>query len=394
MKNILDFKLFESFYYGGDSSLETLNNSIRTIIINLSDYGSFKFNYLVEQYKIDLLSFKKEISLNPYDKNFNIDSVLKSLRNDIDDDLISALKVDKLFNDISECISTQDVENVQNSIIYLFDVYISNLEKYINSLDDCYKNKVKKDKKYSQLKGIKVNNNDIGFSDYRKQKYLLQIELNKLSEWVFKNKRRVVVIVDGRDAAGKSSTIKKMTENINQAHHKVVKLGIPTEDEKKNWFERYQKHLPKPGEMAFFDRSWYNRAVIEPSMGWCTDQQFKDFYKNVEKFEMDIKKQGIDIIKIWLSIDESTQRLRFELRKTNPLKYWKYSNTDKKIGTEFEKLTPYIDKMLRETNFKGSNWKVIDANDKKLSKLSSIYYLLSNFDYDHKNIEIFKNIYY
>jgi polyphosphate kinase 2 len=218
-----------------------------------------------------------------------------------------------------------------------------------------------------------------------KEKIPLQIELLKVQEWVKKNNIKFVVVFEGRDSAGKGSIIKVMTEYLDPKFFNVVALGIPTEEEKKDWFSRYSKCIKK-GKITFFDRSWYNRAVVEPVMGYSTEDEYKDFMKNVNKFESGLLKSGVIIFKFWLSITKETQEKRFKGRQMSPLKYWKYSPNDAAITNKWEEITKYKEKMIKRTN-KASSWIIVDSNDKRVSALNTMRYLLNKTDYSGKNIE-------
>ena len=203
----------------------------------------------------------------------------------------------------------------------------------------------------------------------------LQIELLKLQEWVVENKKKVLIIFEGRDAAGKSANIEAFTDNLNPKHYRVETFDIPTEDEKKNWFKRYIKVLPKEGEIVFFDRSWYNRGIIEPAMGYCTPEQYEEFMDDVNDFEEWVLHHGIQVFKFWLDIEKSKQIARFEMRKRDPLKYWKFSDNDHKILKKWDKLSPYIERVLNETN-QHVPWKKINSDDKLNGILESIQIVL------------------
>jgi polyphosphate kinase 2 (PPK2 family) len=172
---------------------------------------------------------------------------------------------------------------------------------------------------------------------------------------------------------------------MNPKHFKVVALGIPTEEEKNNWFGRYENHLPKPGEIAFFDRSWYNRGVVEPAMGYCTEEQYNEFMENVLDWEEKLIDGGLILIKFWFSISKEKQQLRFKLRQDSPLKYWKFSPNDAKVIDQFELIGEFKNKMFAETSSKLDPWVIVNSNDKKLGRLNAIRYVLYTIDYDGKD---------
>ena len=220
---------------------------------------------------------------------------------------------------------------------------------------------------------------------YNEELRLLQIELVKLQQWISKNKKRVAIIFEGRDAAGKGGSIRRFMEHMNPRSSRLVALNKPTEVEKGQWyFQRYIKELPNPGEIVYFDRSWYNRAVVEPVMGFCTEAQYKDFLVQVPEYEHMMYEDGLIIIKFWLSISKDEQLKRFEARKTNPLKRWKFSPVDQKGQELWDSYTDYKDEMFSKTHTSYSPWIIIKTNDKKTARLEAIRHVLSKFDYDDK----------
>ena len=220
---------------------------------------------------------------------------------------------------------------------------------------------------------------------YNEELRLLQIELVKLQHWLSKENKRVAVIFEGRDAAGKGGNIRRFMEHLNPRSSRLVALNKPTEVEKGQWyFQRYIKELPNPGEIVFFDRSWYNRAVVEPVMGFCTQEQYKEFLVQVPEFEHMMYEDGVIIIKFWLSISKEEQLKRFEARKENPLKRWKFSPVDKKGQALWDKYTHYKGEMFSKTHTSYSPWMIIKTNDKKVARLEAMRYVLSQFDYDGK----------
>lgn len=222
---------------------------------------------------------------------------------------------------------------------------------------------------------------NLDYSAYRIEKRRLQIELLNLQHWVIKKQLRVAIAFEGRDAAGKGSTIKRITEYMMPKGFRVVELGIPTKKESRNWFRRYQKHLPRPGEIVFFDRSWYNRAMIEPTMGYCSKSQYKYFMNKVLDWEEKLIDDGLTLRKLYLSVDKDTQSVRFEERISDPLKYWKYSKNDEKVREFWDRFTNYKEQMFHKTSSRKSPWIVINSNNKLESRLKSMLYLLSSIDY-------------
>ncbi len=221
---------------------------------------------------------------------------------------------------------------------------------------------------------------------YNEELRMLQVELVKLQQWISKNKKRVIVIFEGRDAAGKGGNIRRFSEHLNPRSMKTVALTKPTETEMGQWyFRRYIRRLPNPGKIVFFDRSWYNRAVVEPVMGFCTDDQYKKFMLQVPEFEHMLYEDDIKIIKFWFSITKEVQQERFNARLENPLKRWKFSPVDKKGQELWDVYTTYKEQMFSKTHTAYSPWILVKANDKKSSRLESMRYVLSQFDYDGKD---------
>ena len=222
-------------------------------------------------------------------------------------------------------------------------------------------------------------------NDYEDDLIHLQAELVNLQHWIAKNKRRVCVIFEGRDAAGKGGAIRRFTEHLNPRSNLIVALTKPTDVEKGQWyFRRYIKELPEPGEIVFFDRSWYNRAVVEPVMGFCSDNQYEKFMNQVNEFEHMLYEDGIDIIKLWFSITKEEQARRFQSRLNNPLKRWKFSPVDKEGQVRWNDYTYYKEQMFTKTHTTFSPWILVVTNNKKQARLESIRYLLSKFEYEGK----------
>jgi len=221
--------------------------------------------------------------------------------------------------------------------------------------------------------------------EYEDQLYKLQSELVNLQEWVSKNKKRVCIIFEGRDAAGKGGAIRRMTQHLNPRSRRVVALAKPTEIEQGQWyFRRYIKEMPNPGELVFFDRSWYNRAVVEPVMGFCTQEQYNKFMIQVSEFEQMLNEDGIILIKFWFSVTKDEQLRRFKSRIESPLKKWKFSSVDEEGQNKWDLYTQYKDQMFAHTHTTSSPWIIIKTNNKKEARLESLRYVLSRFDYDAK----------
>ena len=221
---------------------------------------------------------------------------------------------------------------------------------------------------------------------YEEELRRLQIELVKLQHWISEKNKRVAIIFEGRDAAGKGGNIRRFTEHLNPRSMRVVALTKPTEVEQGQWyFRRYIRKLPNPGEIVFFDRSWYNRAVVEPVMGFCSETQYQKFMVQVSEFEHMLYEDGMIVIKFWFSISKEEQLARFNARLETPLKRWKFSPVDKKGQELWERYSYYKDQMFSKTHTSYSPWITVRANDKKIARLECIRYVLSQFDYDGKD---------
>lgn len=221
---------------------------------------------------------------------------------------------------------------------------------------------------------------------YESELELLQIELVKLQLWVGEQGKRVAVIFEGRDAAGKGGTIRRFIEHLNPRAMRVVALPKPTEEERGQWyFQRYMKQLPNKGEIVFFDRSWYNRGIVEPVNGFCTREEYERFMQQVPEFEHMLVEDGVTLVKFWFSISREEQLTRFEGRAKNPLKQWKLSPLDGRAQDLWDAYTKHKETVFARTHTSFSPWIIVKANDKKRARLESIRYLLSLMDYAGKD---------
>lgn len=223
---------------------------------------------------------------------------------------------------------------------------------------------------------------------YEKELIKLQAELVNLQQYIADNKKKVAIIFEGRDAAGKGGTIKRFKEHLNPRSMRTVALNKPTDIERGQWyFRRYIKELPNIGEICFFDRSWYNRAVVEPIMGFCSQEQYERFLLQVPEFEHMLYEDGVKIIKFWFSVSKEEQLRRFEARQKNPLKNWKFSDVDAKGQEMWDQYTYYKEQMFSKTHTSFSPWVIVKSDNKKLARLESIRYVLSQFDYPHPDTQ-------
>ncbi len=214
----------------------------------------------------------------------------------------------------------------------------------------------------------------------------LQIELVKLQRWVRANDERIVMVFEGRDAAGKGGTIKRFKLNLNPRHARTVALAKPSDTERGQWyFQRYIQHMPTEGEMVFFDRSWYNRSGVERVMGFCSEEDVQIFFQEAPVFEGMLAREGIHIFKFWLTVGRAEQLKRFYERKNSQLKSWKLSPMDEKAVGKWDEYTKAISDQIMRTDSAIAPWTVIDSNDQRRARLAAIQTVLSSIDYDDKD---------
>lgn len=223
---------------------------------------------------------------------------------------------------------------------------------------------------------------------YEQQKYHLQVELLKVQAWVKAAKQKVVILFEGRDAAGKGGTIKRFMEHLNPRGARVVALEKPSEVERGQWyFQRYVQHLPTAGEIVMMDRSWYNRAGVERVMGFCTDDEYREFMRQAPEFERNLVRSGVHLIKFWFSVSRAEQRRRFEERKAHPLKQWKLSPIDLSSLDKWDSYTMAKEAMFFNTDTADAPWTVIKSNCKKRARLNAMRYVLHRLPYANKDLE-------
>ena len=224
---------------------------------------------------------------------------------------------------------------------------------------------------------------DVDRRRYFRELFRLQGELVKLQDWVVQHKLKVVVVFEGRDAAGKGGAIKRITQRLNPRVCRVAALQAPDARERTQWyFQRYVSHLPAGGEIVLFDRSWYNRAGVERVMGFCTDDEYEEFFRSVPEFEKMLVRSGIVLVKYWFSITDEEQHRRFQMRIRDPLKQWKLSPMDLESRRRWELYTKAKEVMLQRTHILEAPWWVVEADDKKRARLNCIHHLLAQIPYD------------
>ena len=257
---------------------------------------------------------------------------------------------------------------------------IDGKEVSLNELIDSYKKKkwIKKINK----KAIKKRLNEQQLKPY-------QAELIKLQKHLEIHNKKMIILFEGRDAAGKGGTIRRVARYMNEKHYRIVALGKPTEEQKTQWYyQKYIQHFPHGGEMVLFDRSWYNRAMVEPVFNFCTQKEYEDFMKGVKGFEKDLVRQGMILVKLYFSVTKEEQAKRFERRKTDPLRQWKLSEIDVQAQERWDDFTNTKYKMLKQTHSHTAPWTVIRSNNKHLARLEALKVILNSVDYEDRAKDI------
>jgi len=346
---------------------EIFNKKIK---LNSSTIRRFKeeieklYNELLEEKNVDnmkVLRNKLERSLKDNKKKKNYKKTKKQFKD-----------IEEIFDKIEDTI--EELEAGQEKV-ELIDV--------VKEVEDSYKpyDKISK-KKRDNYKKVWIKKSKI---DYEKELITLQVELMKLQKYIHSEWKKVLIIFEGRDAAGKGGTIKRFMEHLNPRQAKIVALNKPTEEEQTQWyFQRYVTHLPAGGEMAMFDRSWYNRGWVEPVMGFVREDDYKKFLKDVPVFEKMLVDSGTTIIKFYFSVSKAEQARRFEGRKSNPLKQFKLSPIDQYSQQLWDKYTLAEYKNLSATHSDYAPWTVVNSDDKKLARINAIKHVLNQFDYPNK----------
>ena len=226
---------------------------------------------------------------------------------------------------------------------------------------------------------------------YRRERELMpyQAELLKLQHHLEERDQRMIVLFEGRDAAGKGGTIRRVTRYMNEKHYRVVALGRPTEDQRTQWyFQRYAAQFPTGGEIVLFDRSWYNRAMVEPVFGFCTDEEYRNFMKGVVGFEKDLVRQGTTLVKLYFSVSKEEQQRRFDRRRTDPLRQWKLSEVDLQAQEHWDDFTEMKYKMLKRTSTLEAPWMIIRSETKHLARMEAMKLILNSVDYEGRDPDL------
>ena len=352
-----------------EKSLETLKQNL---IFRLGEYRTYISSNIIYNFETNKVEYREFDSID-------IKVIIRELVNEFTEEVVQELNIEAFLRKLNQILELKK-RNTKRKVRESFDDYYKSIEVRIDQIHQMGKT----EDHFDEFEG---EGSILGRKQYESEKYQLQVELLKLQEWVIKNNKKVAIVFEGRDAAGKGSTIKRFIEYLNPRGFRVVALGVPTEEEKNNWFGRYEKHLPSAGEIVFFDRSWYNRAVVEPAMEYCSEEQYQDFMDNVIDWEEKMIRNGVILIKFWFSITQDKQIKRFELRQKSPLKYWKFSPNDAKVLDKWEVIGNFKRQMFQQTSSRLSPWVIINSNDKKIGRLNAIRYVLSTIDYDDKNQE-------
>jgi polyphosphate kinase 2 len=367
--------------------IDFIKEELRIDKMNSEDLERIKIDLLkrIDEYKVFILNnIEYDLRTNKIIykefEEINVDLIITELENEFGDEVIEDLNIDTLLRKVNQLLELKRRDTKKN-IRKQFDNFIKTIDQRISV--------IKTGEQGEHFDEFEGEGSILTRKEYETEKYQIQVELMKLQEWVITNKKRVAIVFEGRDSAGKGSTIKRFIEYLNPKGFRVVALGVPTPEEKENWFARYEAQMPKEGEIVFFDRSWYNRAVVEPAMGYCTEEQYKEFMDNVVKWEEKmIRRQDLHLIKFWFSITKEKQLKRFDLRQQSPLKYWKFSPNDAKVVDKWDVIGKYKNQMFNVTSSRRSPWVIINSNDKKIGRLNAMRYVLSVIPYDDKNRSI------
>jgi len=332
-------KKFSSFLreelYIEDMDKNSVNTLKENILFRLNEYRTFILSNIIYNFETNKVEYKN------FD-HIDIKIIMRELTNEFTQEVVEELNIESFLRKLNQILELKK-RNTKRKIREAFDDYYKSIEVRIDQLHQMGKT----EDHFDEFEG---EGSILGRRQYESEKYQLQVELLKLQEWVKTNGKKVAIVFEGRDAAGKGSTIKRFIEYLDPKGFKVVALGVPTEQEKNNWFQRYENHLPNTGEIVFFDRSWYNRAVVEPAMGYCTEEQYQDFMDKVVDWEEKQIRNGLILIKFWFSITQDKQIKRFELRQKSPLKYWKFSPNDAKVLDKWDVIGNFKRQMYENKN--------------------------------------------
>lgn len=380
---------------------ESLKKEFKKLLHNITSYFGSEDD--MEKLEADLIrlltNYKNKIlkgEIKKIDKDF-----IEGLKHEINKDVVEQLNIDTFFRGIN------NLTGKNKKIEIYFQNYIETIPTRLKTLynekrdidiadphdvdtEDVYYDPYLDNKEFDEWRKVVATAPRFRMKRRRfeLEKNLLHIELLKMRDWLAANDKKLVIVLEGRDAAGKGSFIKTATENLHPKYFRINTFDVPSDYEKIHWYDRYERVLPIKEQIAFYDRSWYNRAVVEPVMGYCTTAQYEKFMKDVLPFEYALIDKGFYLIKLWFSITDKTQEIRFRLRQTSPTKYWKFSPNDAKAMEKWDAFTAYKEEMFRETSTEKSPWVIVDSNDKRFAKLNAMRYILNQIPYDNKKEDI------
>lgn len=380
-------KLFESYF--GMDLVKLLEPSYKLIEKgNTKKFDKIKLQLIqgLDEYKDYII----ELVNNRHRKDVDIESEIKRVETELNSVISKDLNILNFLRTISNIVLIPKKKS-DYKIELTFEEYYETLNTRIERAMESTEGLDPKD----LLDEEDGEESVLYRSEYITELKELQGELNKLMEDVVKNGRKVIITMDGRDSAGKGSTIKRFIQYMNPKYFKVVTMGIPKKEdlEGDNWFKMYEKEFPKEGQIIFFDRSWHNQSINNPTFGYCTKEQYDYFMINVNQFEKNIVDSGTELIKFWFSITKEKQNKRFDLRKESPLKYWKFSPNDAKAAEKWDDFTYYKERCFKLNSTNYAPWIVVQSNDKKISQLNSLRYVLNKLDYDGKDQELIGDVY-
>jgi len=329
--------------------------------------------------KGEKLETKKTTNITPEEQKNDADASLN--KSALKPDQVKAVnKREKTSKKKKKKAGKTKLDEKNNPKTIIVDGAKVKLRKFINDYHDLETGSHKLNK--FQKKAIRRYHREEALKPY-------QAELIKMQQCLEESRRRMIILFEGRDAAGKGGTIRRVTRYMNEKHYRIVALGKPTEEQKTQWFfQKYIAELPRGGEVVLFDRSWYNRAVVEPIFGFCTDEEYKNFMRGVTGFEKDLVRQGTILVKLYFSVTLKEQAKRFKRRKTDPLRQWKLSEIDVQAQDRWDDFTTQKYEMLKRTHTNTSPWTIVRSNNKHLARMNAMKVILNAVPYERANIDL------
>lgn len=355
--------------------MKPIRHIIKEEILNEGFFGDLIRNIFQgnDESEEEKLQYANDINKKLIDKGVNSSEVNYLLTNILNSEKSSDLEFEILSRTIDNVLLKKG--DKEENVIKYFNKILKSLGERVS-----YEENLPDEEYYEpEEKETSV----IPRKQYNKEKTALQIELLKMQEWLKKTGQSVIIVFEGRDTAGKGSTIKKFTEHLNPRFYKIVAKGVPTSEERRDWFGRYERDI-EPGKIIFFDRSWYNRGIVEPVMGYSSQEEYQEFMAQVKSFERSLVAKGNYLIKFWLSVTKETQSKRFTARQSSPLAYWKFSPNDAQAQEKWEDYTMYKNRVFKLTSTPEAPWIVVDSNDKRISGLNTMRYVLNQVPYEGK----------